>query len=152
MLLRLPTAPVNREDIQSPLEALSDKRYLSNSEIPVDFDKSQSRMQDDKSISLMQTSLIPFSVRSEVYKSHNLPPGQEIIGFYFNQHLEFSDEASYAGNSSCFMFKFQENKIMVYKPLPGKWKYFRVSSQGIFIGRRKLTRRRRWHLLQSHHQ
>lgn len=140
----LPSPSPLTAEIRSPLEALSDKRYLSNSEIPQEFDRSQSKLSDAKSNSIMQTSLIPFSVRSEVYKPHELPRGQEIVGFYFNQHLEFGDESSYSGNSSCFMFKFRNNRIEVFKPLPGRWKYFRVSSQGIFIGesREGVDRRR----------
>ena len=59
---------------------------------------------------------------------------QEVIGFFFNQHLEFGNESDYFGNSSCFFFKFVNNRIQIYKPIAGMSKYFRVSSQGIFIG------------------
>jgi hypothetical protein len=79
-------------------------------------------------------SFHPFSIKSEIYKSHNIPKNQEIIGFYFNQHLEFGNESEYMGDSSCFIFRYSGDQIKAFKPNSGKSKYFRTSSQGIFIG------------------
>jgi hypothetical protein len=112
---------------------LLNNKYLSKDELVADHD--ESRFHDDKELSSFHGSMYPFSIKSDHHRSHHVPKHQDIIGFYFNQHLEFGNDSTYNGDSSCFIFKYiDHHHIKAYKPVAGKSKYFKVTSQGIFIG------------------
>lgn len=115
---------------KSPMEALLSNKFMSNHDIN---EMGESKLKDSKMNSI-QNSLVPFSLKSDAHRMSEINNAHEIVGFYFNKHLEFGSEKEYHGDSSCFFFKLHRLNIEIFRPVGARKKYFRVSSQGIFLG------------------
>ena len=90
--------------------------------------------------SVINESINPIHIESHLNMSEIEHPymaqNHQIIGVYLNQHLEFvhNENDGYLGDESVFMFRFDGNNLRVYRAKPNHFKYFKVSTEGIFIG------------------
>lgn len=129
----------------SPKNSLLVSQFSQNNKTSRGHSLMKDHFSYDKSIfhsqSFINESINPVHIDSYNHLSeiegHFINRNHEIIGVYLNQHLDYGDNANdgYVGDQSVFAFRFINHNLHVYKANPNNFRYFKASSQGIFIGR-----------------